>query len=182
MTEGIDFSVRIANYKCFGSIAQGFERVAPINLIVGRNNVGKSALLDVIEHAVCADAKEIPNEPWHQRGDTPLQLVFRKPLDEGDLRSVFRENRHGGTIPGPLAAIARTYRPLRHAPGHQRRRTLLAKTAGFANLIATAVMPNQPLQPIGRGRLVDARLARRLDVALLDQLVEDRLPEATMYT
>src|SRR5216683_6762244 len=41
-------SVIIRNYKCFGGDDQGFEKILPINLIIGRNNSGKSTLLDII--------------------------------------------------------------------------------------------------------------------------------------
>jgi putative ATP-dependent endonuclease of the OLD family len=45
------YSLKVSNYKCFGEEAQGFESIRPVNIIVGRNNVGKSTLLEVINHA-----------------------------------------------------------------------------------------------------------------------------------
>jgi len=42
-------SIKISKYKCFGDNPQGFDSIKPINLIIGRNNSGKSTLLDVIE-------------------------------------------------------------------------------------------------------------------------------------
>lgn len=99
MSSGIDFSVKIANYKCFGSEPQGFERLTPLNLIVGRNNVGKSALLDVIELAV-GGALRVAPEHWHNRRDSPPRLQFSKALERNELLAVFPEGTHGGTIPG----------------------------------------------------------------------------------
>ena len=39
--------VKIRNYKCFGAEPQGFDDIARFNIIVGRNNAGKSSLLDL---------------------------------------------------------------------------------------------------------------------------------------
>jgi recombinational DNA repair ATPase RecF len=44
-----DTSVKITNYKCFTGEAQGFEGLAKVNLIIGRNNSGKSSLLDLLQ-------------------------------------------------------------------------------------------------------------------------------------
>jgi AAA15 family ATPase/GTPase len=45
-------SIKIKNYMCFGEIPQGFDSIKPINIIIGRNNSGKSRLLDSIEYLV----------------------------------------------------------------------------------------------------------------------------------
>ncbi|MGB3309555.1 MAG: AAA family ATPase [Nodosilinea sp.] len=49
MTNPHQFSLKIKNYKCFGNKAKGFDQIKPLNLILGRNNSGKSTLLDFIE-------------------------------------------------------------------------------------------------------------------------------------
>lgn len=43
--------LKVRNYKGFGSEASGYEQILPINLIIGRNNTGKSTLLDLIDFA-----------------------------------------------------------------------------------------------------------------------------------
>lgn len=45
-------SLFVQNFKCFGAELQGFERVRRLNLIIGRNNTGKSVLLDLVRFAV----------------------------------------------------------------------------------------------------------------------------------
>lgn len=48
----MDISLKFKNYKCFGEEFKGFDRILPINVIIGRNNSGKSSLLDLIKYAV----------------------------------------------------------------------------------------------------------------------------------
>ena len=38
----IKFELKAKNYKCFGEEPQGFDYLYPINLIIGKNNSGKS--------------------------------------------------------------------------------------------------------------------------------------------
>ncbi|MCC0051494.1 MAG: AAA family ATPase [Rhodobiaceae bacterium] len=52
-----DISIRVRNFKCFGSEGGSFEPFAPINIIIGRNNSGKSALIDAID--VCVSEERI---------------------------------------------------------------------------------------------------------------------------
>jgi len=45
------FSLKARNFKCF-SDPQGFDTILPLNIIVGRNNTGKSSLIDLVEYAI----------------------------------------------------------------------------------------------------------------------------------
>ena len=45
-----DMAIRVSNYKCFRNEEQGFEKIFPVNIIVGKNNSGKSSLLDLIHY------------------------------------------------------------------------------------------------------------------------------------
>jgi len=48
----IDDKITIHNYKCFGEEGGGFDKICPINVIIGKNNSGKSSLLDLIKFLV----------------------------------------------------------------------------------------------------------------------------------
>lgn len=48
--ETIQRGVKVKNYKCFGDDPQGFSEIKPINIIIGKNNSGKSSLIDLVEY------------------------------------------------------------------------------------------------------------------------------------
>src|SRR5437870_13648481 len=60
-------SILIGNYKCFGRESRVYEQILPINLIIGRNNSGKSTLLDVIDYLT--SPKDLSN--LGHRGEMP---------------------------------------------------------------------------------------------------------------
>lgn len=83
------YGIKIENYKCFDSPI-GFDEIKPINVIIGKNNIGKSSLLDMIEFKynlslysnACKDNKK-------------TQIIISKILDENDLDR-FYSNRYSG--------------------------------------------------------------------------------------
>jgi len=91
-----DISLKIRNYKCFGEQLQGFETILPLNIIVGRNNSGKSSLLDLIEYAV----KPYDLTPLAHKNQTP-EVLLGAPLSSEDIRRVFKPGRRSAEIPGP---------------------------------------------------------------------------------
>ncbi len=48
----IQDKIRVKNYKCFGDIGGKFEQILPINIIIGKNNSGKSSLIDLIKYLI----------------------------------------------------------------------------------------------------------------------------------
>ena len=88
-------SLTIANYKCFGKEGAGYSRIRPINLIVGRNNSGKSALVDLLEYA--CSPKDLT--PLQHKGQKPIVLL-ETPLRSEDLLQAFQVNTSGGDIGG----------------------------------------------------------------------------------
>jgi putative ATP-dependent endonuclease of the OLD family len=95
----LDFklSAKIRNFKCFGPDEQGFDSICPMNLIIGRNNSGKSSLLDLI--CAITDVKPKFTDIQRHKGQQP-QIILQAPLNENEIRYVFNEKLSGGGIPG----------------------------------------------------------------------------------
>lgn len=98
MKHTIDTLLKVRNLKCFGPEAHGFDVIKPINLIVGKNNSGKSTLLDLMKYATSLD-EPIPSKLFH-RGKTS-EILFESVLGEAELKKIFRPNRQHGGVPGP---------------------------------------------------------------------------------
>ena len=82
-------SIYFKGHSCFKKDWAGFDTIKPINVIIGRNNSGKSHLLDLVK-ALCED-KLFDNE-WGYQCDG----IF----DEESLKEVFSENTSGGYLRG----------------------------------------------------------------------------------
>ena len=83
-------SIYFKGYSCFKKEWAGFDTIKPINVIIGRNNSGKSHLLDLVE-ALCSKDK-IDSQSWQYRCSGVL--------DEESLRSAFRKNHIDGALGG----------------------------------------------------------------------------------
>ncbi|MEM8972265.1 MAG: AAA family ATPase [Pseudomonadota bacterium] len=94
---GIGLSVK--NYKCFGPEGIQLTSFKPINIFIGRNNSGKSSIVDAIN--LCVTKGKAFNPNVHGRSEGAVQVAISQELDESGLRRVFRENTHGGGLPGP---------------------------------------------------------------------------------
>ncbi len=95
MTNLSEKSLKAKNYKCFGNEEQGFDEILPINVVVGRNNSGKSALLDVVEYATSPR-----NVRQHGHGGFEPEIFLSSLLTEDDIKKGFSETAHGGGLPG----------------------------------------------------------------------------------
>ncbi|MBT5824019.1 ATP-binding protein [Candidatus Peregrinibacteria bacterium] len=85
-------SITVKNYKCFEE-EQGFTELMPINVIIGRNNSGKSALLDLFDYA-----RSI-NDRFETKGHKGVQPEYFQtfPIQEAAVDKAFKENvRIGG--------------------------------------------------------------------------------------
>jgi restriction endonuclease S subunit len=83
--EGIKFR----EHPCFKDHWSGFDEIRPINLIIGKNNSGKSHLLQFVEMLCEKRVGEI---------QYPLKAVGL--LDEDSLKSQFRSDTSGGDLGG----------------------------------------------------------------------------------
>ena len=82
-------SIYFKGHLCFQKEWAGFDTIKPINVIIGRNNSGKSHLLDLVE-ALCAGT--LNGSGWQYRCSSVL--------DEESLRSKFLENHMDGALGG----------------------------------------------------------------------------------
>lgn len=82
-------SISFRGYRCFKKEWAGFETVKPINVIIGRNNAGKSNLLDLVE-LLCQG-------PLHRQG---WSFRCRGVLDQEFLKPVFEESVSEGELRG----------------------------------------------------------------------------------
>jgi putative ATP-dependent endonuclease of OLD family len=89
-------SVKIKNYKCFVDEA-GYDEILRVNLLIGRNNSGKSALLDVIE-IISKGAYDIDTANW--RRNSRSEVVFSSTISEAETTKTFPRNVSSGRIHG----------------------------------------------------------------------------------
>lgn len=88
--------LKVKNYKCFGEDPQGFDEIYPLNIIIGKNNSGKSALLDLPKYAIQQSQINQMAE-FNHKGKAP-ELLLSKELVDSEIRSVFADNASGGYI------------------------------------------------------------------------------------
>jgi len=101
-----NFSLKLMNFKCFADEPQGFDKIKPFNIIIGRNNSGKSSILDAFPYLV-SNKFNIPPELWHNQ--QPSQIIATAPMPEEVVRRVFGKNVSGGGIPSNHWQFGRHY-------------------------------------------------------------------------
>ena len=102
-----DISFEIFNFKCFDESGSGMIRLRPINFIIGRNNAGKSAVVDFISFFMIKSQQNYDNQP-HSRGGKSTSFHMSQQLFGDDLRPIFSENTSGGALNGNHWAIGQT--------------------------------------------------------------------------
>ena len=95
----IDSILKIKEYNCFGEDFEGYDSIYPLNIIIGRNNSGKSSLLDIIELFLNKD----PNI----KGD--YKFLYSKKLTEEDIGTVFIPGTTGGGLSGDHWQFGQNY-------------------------------------------------------------------------
>jgi putative ATP-dependent endonuclease of OLD family len=160
-------SIYFRGHRCFKSGWAGFDTVKPINVIIGRNNAGKSQLLDFVR-ATCTE------KPF-RRG---WLCKFEGVLDERSLKGQFHEGTSGGELGGY------------HWENHGRQ--LVGKRAVFhvdeqMNVVDIELVgaPDALAGPVGKARkdklgVVGSQAVHGLSGSQFRRLLADRniLPEA----
>lgn len=87
----IDCGFHLKNYKSFGESGVKIETIKKINVIIGRNNIGKSALLHALDY-LC-DEKII-------NSNINNSITFTQPVKEHQLLQIFSPNSSRGELGG----------------------------------------------------------------------------------
>jgi hypothetical protein len=87
--------INATNLKCIGTSSQGFSDLSLINIIIGRNNSGKSSLLDLIEIATTEKLKD-DRALWHSGREPTVLLDFKITLEM--IARFFPANMSGGDL------------------------------------------------------------------------------------
>lgn len=85
-------SLEITNFRVFSHLV--IERLGRVNLVVGKNNVGKTCLLEALRlydsqgalqtiEAILASRNEVRMDPVHQRALPMLEMLFHKKTEYG---------------------------------------------------------------------------------------------------
>lgn len=82
-------SLKFRGHGCFVSEWAGFDRIKPVNLIIGRNNSGKSQLLDLVA-MMCTGIN----------GQNNCEFLCSGKLDQVALLQAFSVNHSEGDLPG----------------------------------------------------------------------------------
>lgn len=90
-----DFSLRVSNLNCIGIEPQGFDEIRAVNVIVGRNNAGKSSLIDLVQLAVKEDATVSPSR-FHA-GQAPI-LFMESIVTEEDVEQCYPGNTSNSVV------------------------------------------------------------------------------------
>lgn len=100
-----ELGIKIKNYKCFDE-ETGFDTIRRVNLIIGRNNSGKSSLLDLVASTV-AKQYDFDRNTW--RANERPQIIFEAAITEEVASRTFPSNTRGGQIGGNHGEYGKKY-------------------------------------------------------------------------
>lgn len=85
---------KIKNYKCFGEDGADILQFKDINVIIGKNNTGKSSIIDVVKFLTTKN-KDFSNQK--RDGKTP-SLIFDYKVKNELIQQTFPSNTSGGQL------------------------------------------------------------------------------------
>lgn len=140
-------SALVGNYKSFGPEPAGFERFASCNVIIGKNNTGKSALLDLIDSFCTPDRQLQSNLP----GTDPIRRLTDT-LTVAQLDRLFSRSTSGGqigdlTVPGNHFEFAEQHfldKPVTYDLLPNGRRQIVSGPEGLTTQVANALLEHLP--------------------------------------
>lgn len=129
-----DFAAKVALFKCFGDDPQGFDCFERFNLIVGRNNTGKSALLDLVE-LLAAGSYDVEDLALRHQGRIPQFILSRRLTEDAAREGVSSGISTIGITPGHndlqvvMRYVGETITWLANANGNERFRSMSNETS-----------------------------------------------------
>jgi hypothetical protein len=99
-----DVSLKARNIKCFGDVPAGFEVIKPINIAIGRNNCGKSTLLDVAQSVFAPDTIQLRGH----KGADP-NVIVEWPYPDVLAALLPDQNAHVDINPGQITLNLRKW-------------------------------------------------------------------------
>jgi energy-coupling factor transporter ATP-binding protein EcfA2 len=100
------FEIQGVNIKCFDNTGSGFFHFEPITVIIGKNNSGKSTVIDILDISINLNKGPVVR-PSQQRDQQVPFVDIVLPTSEALLAKGFRENTSGGHLPGNHFAYAK---------------------------------------------------------------------------
>lgn len=86
----------VKNYKSFDEIGGGFDQILPINVIIGKNNSGKSTLIDLIAFLTGKNDGFLNNG---RNGASPVVQISTI-LKDDTISSIFKNNERSSQLGG----------------------------------------------------------------------------------
>ena len=82
VVENIVFKFK--NYKCFKDEFAGFDKIMPINVIIGKNNSGKSSLTDIL--------MSFSGDPEIKEALKSAEYYVEKDVEDDVIKEIFKVN------------------------------------------------------------------------------------------
>ena len=92
----IDNKIILKNYKCFDSTGGEMEKILPITVVIGKNNSGKSSMIDLVQFIIQKHKSFLETG----RDNTKPSVLIEHKLKIEEIYSAFPDNTRGGGIPG----------------------------------------------------------------------------------